>query len=115
MTTQDLFYNALSPKERDHIETAARFIELFDQLLDQSRLPNAASFLAELNKQAYELTMSLRAFKLSLLEKLLLGQVAIGLTPTFINHMVNELEEYAKNTDRAPRGQACSPLFAAAP
>lgn len=89
-------FNALSPKERDHIETAARFIELFDQLLNQSRLPNAASFLAELNKQAYELTMSLRAFKLSLLEKLLLGQVSIGLTPAFINHMVNELDEYAK-------------------
>ncbi|MGM0881879.1 MAG: DUF2935 domain-containing protein [Bacillota bacterium] len=88
--------NALSPKEQKDIEIAAQYIQLFDQLLHKSKMPDAASNLVELNKEAYELTISLRTFKLSLLQRVLLGQVAIGFSPTFLNHMVNELEEYVK-------------------
>lgn len=89
-------YNALSPKEINDTQIAAQFINHFDQLLNAARMNDAAARLPELNKQAYEATVNLRAFKLNLLDRLLLGQVSIGLTPTFINHMVNELEEYKK-------------------
>lgn len=89
-------FNALSPKELQTIETASMFITQFDQLLEQSRQLDASAQLSELNKQAFELASQLRLFKLNLLDRLLLGHLAIGMTPTFINHMVNELEEYIK-------------------
>jgi hypothetical protein len=52
--------------------------------------------LSELNQDAQDAAENLRGFKLHLLDRLLLGQVLIGLTPSFLNHMVNELEEYLK-------------------
>ncbi|REK71453.1 DUF2935 domain-containing protein [Paenibacillus paeoniae] len=86
-------YNALSPIELKDIQTASRFIHHFDQLLTQARDQSVP--LGELNKPANELTAQLRWFKLELLDKLLRGRVKIGFTPTFLNHMVNELDEYA--------------------
>ena len=41
-------------------------------------------------------TIKLRKFKLNLIQKHLLGKIKIHLSPTFINHMVNELEEYLR-------------------
>ncbi|RJE87647.1 DUF2935 domain-containing protein [Paenibacillus sp. 1011MAR3C5] len=87
-------YNALSPVELKDIQTASRFIHHFDQLLTQAREQSVP--LAELNSAASALTGQLRSFKLDLLDRSLQGKVKIGLTPTFLNHMVNELEEYAR-------------------
>ncbi len=89
-------FNTLSPKETTDIQNAEYFIHAFDQLLDQARSIQSDSQLASLNQQACKLTTELRQFKLSILQRLLLGQITIGLTPTFINHMVNELEEYLR-------------------
>ncbi|MEV5025245.1 DUF2935 domain-containing protein [Paenibacillus sp. LPE1-1-1.1] len=89
-----IFY-ALSPAAIE-AERASLFIQQSDQLLEQARQPDASARLSLLNKQAYELASNLREFKLMLLDRLLLGQLAIGMPPTFINHMVNELEEYIK-------------------
>ncbi|KRE57816.1 DUF2935 domain-containing protein [Paenibacillus sp. Soil750] len=89
-------FNALSPKETKEIEMAHQFITQFDQLLHLARRPDAPTRINDLNKQAYELTMNLRGFKLSLLDQMLVGKIKMGLVPTFINHMVNELEEYLK-------------------
>lgn len=89
-------YNALSPREKKDIETTGQFIVLFDQLLEQSRRIAEPSQLTELNKLAHQYALSLRTFKLDLLERLLLGKVGLGLAPTFINHMVNELDEYIR-------------------
>ena len=33
-------------------------------------------------------------FKLNIIQKQLEGKITIHFTPTFINHMVNEVEEY---------------------
>lgn len=88
-------YHALSPAQITESQTALRFVHHFDRLLEEARKAGDAGMSA-LNAQAYELTMNLRAFKLELLDKMLLGQLKIGLTPTFINHMLNELEEYAR-------------------
>ncbi|TCZ77068.1 DUF2935 domain-containing protein [Paenibacillus albiflavus] len=89
-------FNSLSPKETADIQTAEQFIQAFDQLLGQARSMHSDSQLGSLNQQAYSLTINLRKFKLNILERLLVGKIATGLTPTFFNHMVNELEEYLR-------------------
>lgn len=89
-------YNALSPVEPNDIGIALSFINQYDQLLTQARMKEEDINLAQLNKHAYELTANFRAYKLNLLDRLLFGQIKIGLTPTFFNHMVNELEEYIR-------------------
>ncbi|WP_029192128.1 DUF2935 domain-containing protein [Paenibacillus harenae] len=89
-------YHALSPEERGDAELAVQFISHFDHLLERARMQGTVDQLSELNKAAQEAAVNLRSFKLHLLDRLLLGQVIIGLTPTFLNHMVNELEEYLK-------------------
>jgi hypothetical protein len=88
-------FNALSPMEKE-AETASVYIQKFDQLLEQARQTDAASRLSLINKQAYEIVINFREFKLMLLDRILLGKIVIGMTPTFINHMVNELEEFLK-------------------
>jgi len=83
---------SLAPNETNDIHLAQQFIGHYDQLLEASR--NTNTNLAELNRQALQLTMELRQFKLDLLKRMLLGKLSFGLPPTFLNHMVNELEEY---------------------
>jgi hypothetical protein len=89
-------YNSLSPKENRDIQAAHQFIQAFDRLLQLSRNANTETDLKSINDQAYALTNELRTFKLGLLERTILGKIAIALTPTFLNHMVNELEEYLR-------------------
>lgn len=88
--------NALSPLETEAVRKAQAFIESFDALLAQARSATEAADLSALNREAYARTIALRTFKLDLLGRHLFGRVKIMLTPTFINHMVNELEEYLR-------------------
>ncbi|HEY4553521.1 MAG TPA: DUF2935 domain-containing protein, partial [Bacillaceae bacterium] len=46
--------------------------------------------------QSAQAAAELKTFKLSILERQLYKRVTIHLSPTFINHMVNELEEYER-------------------
>lgn len=89
--------NSLSPNEETLIEQAKEFIELFDNLLETSRESLAEENVQNLNRNAYEATIMLREFKLSLINKHIADKILISLPPTFINHMVNELEEYLFN------------------
>lgn len=89
-------FTTLAPTEAKDIQTAGSFIQAFDKLLEQARRAMSEADLGSLNKQAYELTEKFRTFKLALLRRAILGKIQIGLTPTFINHMVNELEEYLR-------------------
>ena len=91
-----LIQTALSPVEAHDAALAAGFIERFDRLLAEARAPGAEARLADLNREAAAATRELKEFKLSLLERLLLGKVELLFTPTFLNHMVNELEEYER-------------------
>lgn len=88
--------NTLSPVEQQDIQIASSYIEAYDQLLESARSITSELETEPLSAQAYNLTMNFRAFKLDLLSRAILGKVKIGLTPTFINHMVNELEEYLR-------------------
>mgnify|MGYP002403553523 CR=1 FL=1 len=91
-----MILNVLSPKETADIQKAGAFIQAFDRLLGQARSSTASTDLKGLSAEAFRQTMALRAFKLDLLARSLMGRVAIMFTPTFLNHMVNELEEYAR-------------------
>jgi hypothetical protein len=86
--------NTLSPKEKEKIEKAKNFILIFDKLLSNSRENIHGRALDELNREAVRQAQKLRTFKLELIKEHIAGKIELNLPPTFINHMVNELEEY---------------------
>lgn len=88
--------NALSPRETYFIQQSVRFINLFDDLLKESRKPIIDEKLHDLNYKAYSAAMEIREFKLKILSKQIEDKININLPPTFINHMINELEEYIR-------------------
>lgn len=89
-------HDSLAPKEQEEIARAKHFIESFDTLLEYARHDLSPKEIAALNEQASIQTEHLREFKLHLLERHLVGKISISLSPTFLNHMVNELEEYQR-------------------
>jgi len=97
-------FNALAPTERTDIDHAAHFIHLFDGLLAQSRGFMDEAKFKELTESALHAALALRKFKLDLLDRQLTGRVVIGMSPTFINHMVNELEEYVRILNALAQG-----------
>ncbi|EHJ00667.1 hypothetical protein CDLVIII_4135 [Clostridium sp. DL-VIII] len=86
--------NSLSPKENSFVHKANEFINLFDDLLARSRKSISNENLHELNYKSYSAAMKIREFKLVILCKQIEDKIYINLPPTFINHMLNELEEY---------------------
>ncbi len=86
-------FDSLYPSENEDISTAASFIQHFDQLLSQVNSLNDSNAILFAN-QVEESVKNLRAFKLSIIERHITSEMKIHLSPTFINHMVNELEEY---------------------
>lgn len=87
-------FNALSVKENDFLKQANKFINLFDDLLQRSREEISNERLHELNYEAYSAAMKIRKFKLTIISKQIEEQVRINISTTFLNHMLNELEEY---------------------
>lgn len=87
-------FNALSPKETALIHKANEFICLFDRLLEKSRKALSMEEVTELNCEAYNAAMKIREFKIFLLTESIAGKITISLPPTFINHMLNELDDY---------------------
>lgn len=88
-------HDSLYPSESADIAYANTFIQLFDQLLSQVSSLNNANAVVFANASE-DAAKRLRTFKLSLIERHIIGQMNIHLTPTFMNHMVNELEEYLR-------------------
>lgn len=83
--------DALSVNEKEDIEKAKEFREIFDTLLKKAR--EQTNFVS-LTLEAEEYAKELREFKLSLIKRHLVGKIKIHLPPSFLSHMVNELEEY---------------------
>ncbi|WP_144552264.1 DUF2935 domain-containing protein [Bacillus sp. X1(2014)] len=94
-------YESLSPNQKQEIETASTFIRVFDTLLERAKSED----LGELTKEAESEVIKLREFKLGLLRNHLIGKIKIHLSPTFINHMINELEEYLRILEHLKAGQ----------
>lgn len=86
--------NALSPEEIEKINSANYFKTLFDNLLQKARMDLSKEELYELNTVTFNAAHQLGTFKLSIICEQLVGKVKIKLPPTFLNHMLNELEEY---------------------
>ncbi|MFC4401971.1 DUF2935 domain-containing protein [Gracilibacillus xinjiangensis] len=85
--------DSLYPSQKDDIDKANMFRTYFDQLLLQATKLNSSNAIA-FATNVEDITKQFRVFKLSIIKRHLTGQMGIHLTPTFINHMVNELEEY---------------------
>jgi hypothetical protein len=83
--------DSLVVSQQEDIEKAKQFQQIFDTLLRKSREQTDVS---SLTLEAEEYALELREFKLSIIRRHVAGKIKIHLTPTFINHMVNELEEY---------------------
>lgn len=96
----------LAENEAEEIEKARYFKQRFDQLLSQV---GVADYII-LTQQALEEAQRIRSFKLHLLKRHLEGGIKIQLPPTFINHMVNEVEEYIKVLEYLKNGEV-PPIF----
>lgn len=84
--------DALPSKQEEEIKIAKQFYVIFNNLFTSV---NNNENMNEFTIQAEKSTLALRDFKLSLLTKHITdANFRIHLTPTFLNHMVNELEEY---------------------
>ncbi|MEL7657158.1 MAG: DUF2935 domain-containing protein [Bacillota bacterium] len=89
-------YDSLSPDEIEKVGMADNFIKIFDELLEQSRKELNEEQIYELTTMSFGYTDEFRKFKLELISDHLTNKIKIGLPPTFINQMVNEIEEYLR-------------------
>lgn len=88
--------DSLSPIEEEKVEKAKSFIQTFDELLQYSRQSLNRQQINPLTLRANEEASHIREFKLELIKEHLIGDVKIDLPPTFLNHMVNEVDEYLR-------------------
>jgi hypothetical protein len=88
--------DSLAPKEEDFYNTAAAYIRIFDSQLQRSRQKLSTTELRQILREADQTSKEFRQFKLLILEKLLVKEIMISLPPTFLNHMVNEIEEFIR-------------------
>lgn len=80
--------DSLSSREKQEVTRAKNFYKALNELILNENFLDLES--------SYDIAKRLRKFKLHLLERLLTDQIAFHLSPTFINHMVNEVEEYLR-------------------
>ncbi|MED4454264.1 DUF2935 domain-containing protein [Metabacillus fastidiosus] len=83
--------DSLAESEKENIIKAKKFKQTFDYLLKKT---NDHTDLVAITMEAEKYAKEMREFKLLLIRKHLLGEIKIHLSPSFINHMVNELDEY---------------------
>ncbi|TCT20323.1 DUF2935 family protein [Melghiribacillus thermohalophilus] len=86
--------DSLFPSEAAELHIAKSFVNTYDTYLDQARQTIEPAEWTHLTRQTEHATREFREFKLSIMERHLQGKIGIHLSPTFINHMVNELDEY---------------------
>ncbi|WP_416828213.1 DUF2935 domain-containing protein [Ectobacillus polymachus] len=98
--------DSLAEKETEEIEKARYFKQKFDQLLSQVGVMDTS----KLTLEAFEQATSIRNFKLHLLTRSLTGRISIHLSPTFLNHMVNEVDEYIQVLEYLKKNEV-APIF----
>ncbi|WP_369823871.1 DUF2935 domain-containing protein [Sporosarcina sp. P34] len=86
-------HDSLAPDEVETIQTASYFIQVFDGLLAKAKEGADTHALQAVAQETQKAAEDIRKFKLLLIERHLVGNIKISLPPTFINHMVNEVEE----------------------
>ncbi|CDQ21444.1 protein of unknown function [Halobacillus karajensis] len=85
--------DSLYPSEEQRVEKAKEYVKQWDDLLKRVR-KDEVDEMAEFSRSVGVKARDFHKFKLNLIEASLFGKVKIHLSPTFMNHMVNELEEY---------------------
>ncbi|HWO75675.1 MAG TPA: DUF2935 domain-containing protein [Bacillus sp. (in: firmicutes)] len=101
--------DSLPAKQQEDIDVATHFKNEYDRLLTMVQ-HEAYPSLEALTEEAENLTLEFRDYKLSIIRRHVTGKIRIHLTPTFINHMVNELEEYLLIISYLKKGEA-PPIF----
>lgn len=86
----------LAPLEVEPIQQATYLKNSCDEMGTVARRDLSGAESTGFNRQALELAQNIRLFKLGLLSRSLSGGIQINLPPTFLNHMVNECEEYIR-------------------
>lgn len=86
-------HDSLAPSEEKYIKMANDFKNRFDTLLHESRQSLDEQSLLSLLQGAKVASEEIRMFKLVLIQEHLIGKIKISLPPSFLNHMVNEVEE----------------------
>lgn len=102
-----LILDALLANEKKSIENCEYFINLFDTLLKKSHENLSSEELSELTNTALKSSQDFLTFKIVILSSMLTSNMRINLSPSHINHMINEIEEYIKilgiiNTNKIP-------------
>ena len=108
-------HDSLAPGQTAYIDTAAAFIERFDKLLDRSKQNLNETELLSLVSLSNTESEAIREFKLAILKEQLIGNIKISLTPTFINHMVNEVEEAIRLFSYLEKGETPPACASASP
>lgn len=103
------FLDTLSAKEEEDVKKATYFKNEYDKWYEESKKLTERNVQNQL-QQTKKLTNQLRDFKLSIIRRQLEGDITINLPPTFINHMVNELEEYFNVLQYLEKGES-PPIF----
>nr|WP_223823606.1 DUF2935 domain-containing protein [Rummeliibacillus sp. TYF-LIM-RU47] len=101
--------DSLYESEKEAIEKAKGFIERFKELHEKVKALDIASaprFASEANEAAEQL----KQFKFDIIRRQLEGKIGIHLTPSFIGHMVLELEEYQNVLGYLEKGEV-PPIF----
>ncbi|ADU32403.1 DUF2935 domain-containing protein [Evansella cellulosilytica] len=98
-------HDSLAPSEEEYIKQAKYFIRTFDTLLEEARKSLNDQQLMQLLQRSNEEGNKLRELKLSIIKEHLVGDVKISLPPSFLNHMVNELDEFLRLLSYLVKGQ----------
>lgn len=85
---------SLSPDQGNMVMIAVNFIETYDRLLEKAR--QSSTMKEPIFSEITQITLSLRDFKRELLAERLKNTAVTALTPTYYNHMLNELEDFLK-------------------
>jgi Domain of unknown function (DUF2935) len=101
--------DSLYPSEKEKIKEAKEFVFTFDKYLN-AVLEDEINDFSPFSLEIEGVVRNLREYKLSLIRHQLQGKVGIHLPPTFINHMVNELDEYMLVINYLKKGQI-PPIF----
>lgn len=84
------FEKTLASTEKEFLNRTLNLKTRFDNALENARKP------LNVTNEALSLSLELRQLKADILKQHLVGKVSISLPPTFINHMLNEIDEYIR-------------------
>jgi len=105
-------YISLSPKETEYIETAKQFMDLFDdyhkKILSSNITDEQVANLVSDNKTAVTRFVQ---FKKMMMSKLMTCDIELAMSPTFLNHMINEAMEYYRVLSIADETLRCNKVL----